>query len=44
MENQGWADNLKSEEGHKNKWNFFLFFLFFFVKTEKKGKHVVFEL
>lgn len=46
MENQGWADNLKSEEGHKNKWNFFLFFIFFFflVKTEKKGKHVVFEL
>lgn len=45
MENQGWADNHKSEEGHKNKWKFLLFFsLLFLVKPEKKGKYVAFEL
>lgn len=33
MENQGWADNLKSEEGHKNKCNFLFFFL---VKNKRK--------
>lgn len=42
MENQGWADNLKSEEGHKNKCNFL--FLFFFGEKQKKGKQAAFEL